>query len=101
METRKRFLIIECRDDLSTMFVAVHEGDSVCMTPLVANTLTEQCEGCVKAVPVDNIADCPMSKADLLKTLDKYLFHKDWSGDTDWDGIRVHPRPSLDEARQS
>jgi hypothetical protein len=87
---KKRFIVIECRDDLSTMFVAVHEGDSICMTPLLAETLTEQCAASVKAVPVDNIVDCPISRPELLRTLEKYVFHGDWNGDTDWHGNRYH-----------
>ena len=86
----KRFIIIECNDNMSTMFVAVHEGESVCMTPLLLESLPDQCARAVKAVPVDNILECPLTKAELLTTLEKYIFHQDWSGDRDWNGNRVH-----------
>ena len=86
----KRFVVIECNTEMSTMFVAVHEGKSVCMTPILLNSVAEQCKAAVKAVPVDNIVDCPLSRSELLKTLDRYVFHSDWSYDTDWYGNRVH-----------
>jgi|SRR5580704_7623300 hypothetical protein len=86
----KRFIIIECNDQMSTMFVAVHEGESVCMTPLLAESVLEQCESAVKAVPVDNILGCPLTKDELLAVLDNYVFHGDWPGDRDWQGNRVH-----------
>jgi hypothetical protein len=86
----KRFIVIECNDELSTMFVAIHEGEGVCMTPLVISGLADQCRAAVKAVPVDNIVDCPMHKEDLLAVLDRYLFHCDWPGNRDWHGNRVH-----------
>jgi hypothetical protein len=86
----KRFVIIECSDTMSTMFVAVHEGKSVCMTPLLVDSLSDQCAASVQAVPVDNVIECPITKEDLLKVLDKYVFHGDWSGDRDWNGKRVH-----------
>jgi len=85
----KRFVVIECNTEMSTLFVAVHEGQSVCMTPILLDSVAEQCKAAIMAVPVDNIVGCLLSRSELLKILERYVFHGDWSGDTDWYGNRV------------
>jgi hypothetical protein len=87
----KRFIVIECNDKMSTMFVAVHEGEAVCMTPLLVDSVTEQCKQAVKAVPVDNLVAPPLDKRELLTVLEQYIFHEAWFGERDWQGERVHP----------
>jgi hypothetical protein len=85
----KRFIIIECDDQMSTMFVSVHNGPSVCMTPLVARDLTEQRAQAVSAVSTQDIVGAPLTREELLAVLDGHVFNAHWKLNTDWCGNRV------------
>jgi hypothetical protein len=86
----KRFVIIECDDGFSTIFVSVHEGRSIVMTPILANTLKQQCNQAVSAVPTDNMVGIAQTRSELVTLLEKCVFNRDWKLNTDWMGNRVH-----------